>query len=57
MIGASAREETSTGVTRGPVMLGVEGLSLTDADRRRLSHPNVGGVERSFGSHTRSTAR
>jgi beta-N-acetylhexosaminidase len=44
VIGASAREETSTGVTRGPVMLGVEGLSLTDADRRRLSHPNVGGV-------------
>jgi len=25
-------------------MLGVEGLTLTDADRRRLVHPNVGGV-------------
>jgi beta-N-acetylhexosaminidase len=29
---------------RGPVMLGVEGLVLTDADRRRLAHPAVGGV-------------
>jgi len=29
---------------RGPVMIGVEGLTLTDADRRRLVHPNVGGV-------------
>jgi len=44
--GASARtgEERSTAATRGPVMLGIEGLSLTDADRRRLSHPRVGGV-------------
>jgi len=25
-------------------MIGVEGLTLTDADRRRLVHPNVGGV-------------
>jgi beta-N-acetylhexosaminidase len=28
----------------GPVMLGVEGLALTDADRRRLADPGVGGV-------------
>jgi beta-N-acetylhexosaminidase len=29
---------------RGPVMLGVEGFALTDADRVRLGHPLVGGV-------------
>jgi len=29
---------------RGPVVLGVEGLALTDADRARLAHPLVGGV-------------
>jgi beta-N-acetylhexosaminidase len=29
---------------RGPVMLGIERLDLTDADRSRLAHPNVGGV-------------
>ena len=29
---------------RGPVMLGVEGLALGDADRARLAHPSVGGV-------------
>ncbi|HEY1327379.1 MAG TPA: beta-N-acetylhexosaminidase [Casimicrobiaceae bacterium] len=29
---------------RGPVMPGVEGLALTDADRRRLADPLVGGV-------------
>ena len=28
----------------GPVMLGVEGLALTAADRRRLLHPSVGAV-------------
>jgi beta-N-acetylhexosaminidase len=33
----------STG-TRGPVMLGIEGLALTDADCRRLRDPRVGGV-------------
>jgi beta-N-acetylhexosaminidase len=31
-------------VARGPVMLGVEGLALTDADRARLADPLVGGV-------------
>ncbi|MCC7218200.1 MAG: beta-N-acetylhexosaminidase [Burkholderiales bacterium] len=29
---------------RGPVVLGVEGLALTAADRERLVHPRVGGV-------------
>ena len=29
---------------RGPVVLGVEGLVLTDADRARLAHPLTGGV-------------
>ncbi len=28
----------------GPLMLDIEGRSLNDADRRRLSHPLVGGV-------------
>ena len=31
-------------MTRGPVMLGVEGLALTDADRARLADPRTGGV-------------
>ena len=29
---------------RGPVMLGVEGLALTPADRARIANPHVGGV-------------
>ena len=29
---------------RGPVMLGIEGLVLTAADRARLADPRVGGV-------------
>jgi len=29
---------------RGPAMIGVEGLTLTDADRTRLARPQVGGV-------------
>jgi len=28
----------------GPVMLDIEGLALTDADRKRLLHPQTGGV-------------
>jgi len=28
----------------GPVMLGIEGLELTPADRARLAHPSTGGV-------------
>ena len=28
----------------GPVMLGIEGLALTPADRARIAHPSVGGV-------------
>jgi beta-N-acetylhexosaminidase len=31
-------------MTRGPVMLGVEGPELTPADRARLAHPMAGGV-------------
>ena len=29
---------------RGPIMLGVEALELTDGDRARLADPRVGGV-------------
>ena len=31
-------------MTLGPVMLDIEGLSLSDDDRRRLGHPQTGGV-------------
>ena len=31
-------------MTLGPVMLDIEGYALSDSDRRRLSHPQVGGV-------------
>ncbi len=31
-------------MARGPVVMGVEGTSLTEADRRRLMHPLAGGV-------------
>ena len=34
----------SLNLPRGPVMLGVESTALTEADRRRLAHPLVGGV-------------
>jgi len=34
----------NTNVAYGPLMVDVEGLSLTDADKRRLQHPLVGGV-------------
>ncbi len=33
-----------TGPPLGPVMLGIEGLELTAADRARLAHPSTGGV-------------
>src|SRR4029077_3344447 len=32
------------GLPLGPVMLDVEGIALTDADRARLAHPLTGGV-------------
>ena len=35
---------TPKSVPLGPVMLDVEGVRLTDADRRRLNHPLAGGV-------------
>ncbi|MGH8660782.1 MAG: beta-N-acetylhexosaminidase [Burkholderiales bacterium] len=35
---------TTRSIPLGPVMLDVEGTRLTDADRRRLSHPLAGGV-------------
>ena len=35
---------TPVALPHGPVMLGVEGLALTAADRARLAHPSVGGV-------------
>jgi len=31
-------------LARGPVILGIEGTALTDADRARLAHPLAGGV-------------
>jgi beta-N-acetylhexosaminidase len=31
-------------LARGPVILGIEGTTLTDADRARLAHPLAGGV-------------
>jgi len=34
----------ASAATRGPIMLGVEQLTLTDADRARLADPRVGGV-------------
>ncbi len=34
----------NTSVAPGPVMLDIEGRQLTDADRRRLTHPLTGGV-------------
>ena len=36
--------EQTTNIARGAVMLDITGASLTDEDRKRLSHPNVGGV-------------
>ncbi len=34
----------NTKVSYGPLMIDVEGLTLTEADKRRLLHPLVGGV-------------
>ena len=34
----------STNVSYGPLMIDVEGLTLNEADKRRLQHPLVGGV-------------
>ena len=31
-------------MTLGPVMLNIEGIELTDEDRRRLMHPQTGGI-------------
>ena len=31
-------------MTLGPVMLDIEGCELTDEDRRRLTHPQTGGI-------------
>ena len=31
-------------MTLGPVMLDIEGVALTEADKRRLLHPLTGGV-------------
>ena len=31
-------------IARGPVVLGIDGFTLADADRERLMHPLVGGV-------------
>jgi beta-N-acetylhexosaminidase len=47
---------SETQLARGPVVLGVEGTSLTDADRSRLLHPLTGGVvlfSRNFESRAR----
>jgi len=35
---------STTYAARGPIMLGIEGLALTDADCARLADPRVGGV-------------
>lgn len=46
-------------MTLGPVMLDIEGIELNEADRRRLTHPLVGGViyfARNFISKAQITA-
>src|SRR6185437_9057485 len=43
MTGATGNEVEGMSV-RGPIMLGVEALALTDGDRARLADPRVGGV-------------
>lgn len=55
MSGGGAGREPSVGDARGPVMLGVESLALTDGDRARLANARVGGVilfARNFESST-----
>jgi beta-N-acetylhexosaminidase len=34
----------NTSLPRGPLMIGIEGATLCDADRERIAHPLVGGV-------------
>lgn len=38
------REMPETSMPLGPLMIDIEGLSLSDKDRKRLMHPLVGGV-------------
>ncbi|HEU4622029.1 MAG TPA: beta-N-acetylhexosaminidase [Burkholderiaceae bacterium] len=40
----TATAPASAAAPLGPVMLDIEGTVLNDADRRRLQHPNTGGV-------------